>query len=240
MLWSMLALIGSLTFQDAKLSVKWLATYLLLTVFSGLMDSRVKGFELDISPGANTLLFVLNIAVISTIVFGLTLYLIVKQEEQNRTLEKALRQLRDTQNQLVMQEKMTSLGSLVADVVHEMNTPLGAITSMHDTLIRAVGKLGKALEGSREYSTDRGVQTAFETMAGANEVIRTGTRRVTNIVNSLRSFARLDEAGYQVFDIQEGIESTLTLMTPQIGDKITVTMRRGDTSPIYGSPGQLN
>ena len=114
MLWSMLALIGSLTFQSTKLSVKWLITYLLLTIFSGVIDGNVREYSIEISPAINTVIFVINIAVISTIVFGLTVYLIAKQEEQNLTLEKTLHQLRETQNQLIMQEKMASLGKLVA------------------------------------------------------------------------------------------------------------------------------
>lgn len=240
MLWAMLALIGSLTFQDARLSLRWLATYLLLTVLSGVIDQQVAASPFRMDGSANTLLFVLNIGVISTIVFGLTVYLIGKQDQQKHELETALRKLRDTQNQLVMQEKMASLGSLVAGVVHEMNTPLGAITSMHDTLVRAVDKLETKLRDSSDHADDRALRRTLGVVHDANRVISTGTSRVTDIVNSLRSFARLDEAGQQVFDLHDGLESTLTLLAPQLGERIQVRRDFAQVAPVYGAPGQLN
>ena len=80
----------------------------------------------------------------------------------------------------------------------------------------------------------------FTVIADANRVITTGTERVTRTVNSLRSFARLDEAEFQVVDLHEGIESTLTLLHTQMGERITVIKNFAAIRPIYCSPGQLN
>jgi len=81
MVWSMVALLGSLTFQNTRLGVTWLAAYLALTVLSGIVDSATKRFAMAAPPGITTVLFVLNISVVSAIVFGLTVYFLAKREE---------------------------------------------------------------------------------------------------------------------------------------------------------------
>jgi class 3 adenylate cyclase len=86
MLWSMIALVGSMTFQDVKLSVRWLIAYLLFTIISGLIDSVVNEFRIDVPSHIITLFFVVNIAIISAIVFGLNIYLLAKREESKAKL----------------------------------------------------------------------------------------------------------------------------------------------------------
>ncbi|HNF15850.1 MAG TPA: ATP-binding protein [Leptospiraceae bacterium] len=81
MLWAALAIIGSLTFGNAKSSITWLILYTLLTVFSGIIDDGLPGFKAAGSDSLRSLFFVVNIAVVSSIVFGLTIYLQDQQEK---------------------------------------------------------------------------------------------------------------------------------------------------------------
>ena len=155
--------------------------------------------------------------------------------EQNSRLEEVLGELRRTQNQMVLQEKMASLGGLVAGIAHEINTPMGAINSMHDTMSRAHAKLRKAIAG------DVAIDATFDIIAEADRVIADGTRRVADLVQSLRTFAHLDEAEYQLVDINEGIDSTLTLLRMQAGgDQIEVVKEFGSFQRLYCAAGRLN
>ena len=163
-------------------------------------------------------------------------------EEQNQALEENLRLLRETQNQLVMQEKMASLGDLVSGVAHEMNTPLGAAKSMHDTLVRATEKLSQALKTDypNAYDDNRAIQPVLKIMSDANRIVAEGIERTTGIVDSLRNFARLDEAEFQVVDLCEGLDSVLTLLGSQLGEQIVLHKEYGEMQPVACSPGQLN
>lgn len=157
-------------------------------------------------------------------------------------LEQANRNLIDTQAKLVQSEKMASLGQLVAGIAHEINTPVGAINSMHNTLIRAVNKLKEALEKEcpTEVREAGYIGKTLSIIEEANRVIQNGTERVTTIVRRLRSFARLDEADLKKVDIHEGLEDTLTLIHHEIKHNITVERNYGDLPPIACYPGRLN
>jgi two-component system NtrC family sensor kinase len=157
-------------------------------------------------------------------------------------LERANQELRDTQSQLVQSEKMASLGQLVAGVAHEINTPIGAVNSMHDTLVRAVDKLHDLLksEYAEAFDRDQRLQRAMKAIHDANSVIKNGTERVTTIVRRLRSFARLDEAELKDADVHEGIEDTLTLIHHEIKNRIEIVRDFQPLPRISCFPGQLN
>ena len=165
-----------------------------------------------------------------------------RRQEILATLEATNRELQETQSQLVQSEKMAALGNLVAGIAHEINTPVGAINSMHDTLVRAVDKLKGAMESSLPdtWNGDRALQSALRVIGDANRVIATGTERVIQIVRSLRNFARLDEAEMKRVDLREGIDNTLTLIHHDLKNRIEVVKAYADVPPIVCYPSRLN
>lgn len=165
-----------------------------------------------------------------------------KLEETNLELQASNKHLRDTQAQLVQSEKMASLGSLVAGIAHEINTPIGAVGSMHDTLERSLDKLRDHLDHHPCESEEdhRRLERVLKVIDEANRVIRGGIERVTTIVRRLRSFARLDEAELKRASVEEGLEDTLTLIHHEIKHGIHVIREYGNVGQINCYPGRLN
>lgn len=153
-----------------------------------------------------------------------------------------LRQLHETQIQLVQAEKMAALGNLVAGIAHEINTPVGAIHSMHDTLVRAVDKLKQVIEEDfpEDARVHQGLQKALKIIGESNRVIESGTQRVTTIVRSLRNFARLDEDERKEVDLHAGLEDTLMLVFHDIKNRIEIERDYGELPLVPCYPGRLN
>ena len=164
-----------------------------------------------------------------------------RREVVLRQLEAANRELHETQAQLVQSEKLAALGQLVAGVAHELNTPLGAIRSTQDSLGRAVAKLKVALDRYEGAEGDRAVQRSLTAIEQADQLIADGGARVTEIVDRLRSFARLDEAELKRVDINRGIEDVLALLGSELGgDGVTITRELAELPPVACYPRQLN
>ncbi len=157
-------------------------------------------------------------------------------------LEKANLHLRNTQAQLVQSAKMASLGNLVAGIAHEINTPIGAVNSMQDTLFRTLAKLKDIIETQfpKEQKKVSKLKENLRLIDESKKVINSGTERVINIVKRLRSFARLDEAELKTVDIHEGLEDTLTLIHHDIKHNIQVNRAYGNLPRIACYPGRLN
>jgi signal transduction histidine kinase len=163
--------------------------------------------------------------------------------DKNRDLEEAMRQLRTAQEQLIMREKMASLGNLVAGVAHEINNPIGAVKSAADTSSRSIQLVCSELDGAVDLNEIRGnkrFQTALQILKNNNDLTLTASGRIAEIVKSLKSFARLDEAEFQDADVHEGLESTLSLLHHELKNRIEVRKNYGDIPKIPCYPNQLN
>lgn len=166
---------------------------------------------------------------------------ITEIRELIHSLENANKEIRHTQAQLAQSEKMASLGILVAGIAHEINTPVGAISSMQDSLTRGIKKLKDEVARACFNEDDkRKFESIFSVVDEANKVISSGAQRVGTIVRRLRSFARLDEAELKSVNIHEGIEDTLTLVHHELKHDIEVIREFGEIMPIPCFPGQLN
>lgn len=164
-------------------------------------------------------------------------------EQKNRELEKTLQQLKDTQDQLILKEKMASLGNLVAGVAHEVNTPIGAVHSAADVTRRCLDKMKLVLESSKtmdDAARNENYKKSFNILADNNRVTMEASDRITRIVKSLKTFARLDEAEYLKANIHEGLDSTLTLINHEIKNRVAVDKNYGNIPDINCFPNQLN
>jgi PAS domain S-box-containing protein len=167
---------------------------------------------------------------------------VTEMKQVMEDLEKINRDLKETQTQLAQSEKMASLGQLVAGVAHEINTPIGAVNSMLDTLFRTLNRLKEMCQRDilKDQQQSPGYDAAFTIISDAENVIKSGTDRVIDIVTRLRSFARLDEAELKTVDIHKGLEDTLVLIHNEIKHHITLIKDYGRVPPVSCYPGQLN
>lgn len=170
-----------------------------------------------------------------------------KLRDYSQTLEQKVEErtkaLREAQAQLVMREKMASLGHLVAGVAHEVNTPIAAVHSAADVTKRCIDKiktLFKSSQSLQELKSGEQFKKSFEILEDNNNVTVIASERMANIVQSLKTFARLDEAEYQKADIHEGLDSTLILINHEIKGRISVVKDYGEIPEINCYPNQLN
>jgi two-component system NtrC family sensor kinase len=155
--------------------------------------------------------------------------------QKNTELENLLKELRDTQEQLIMQEKMASLGNLVAGVAHEINNPIGAVHAAADVNARCIERIDRV---AKDYRADFG--QAVELLRDNNRVTREASARIASIVKSLKSFARLDEATFQLVDVDELIDTTVTLLRHELGTRIVMDRIYGEIPRIGCYPHELN
>lgn len=159
------------------------------------------------------------------------------------TLLRVTEERAEMQNQLIMQEKMASLGSLVAGITHEINTPIGALQSASHVVRLCVDRVEALLNSygvAEDGASGKSYGTVCEAITTNSEIIAAASKRIGEIVRSLKTFARLDEVEHQRADIHEGIESTLTLLDAELKDRVKVVKEFGELPPIDCFPGQLN
>jgi two-component system NtrC family sensor kinase len=187
----------------------------------------------------------------------------LKLEDTNRMLEvkgsqleEAYAELKATQIRILQQEKMATIGQLAAGVAHEINNPIGFITSNLRTLEKYLGKLGEFIKVQADALRASGDQAALEAVARARkehkldyiaedigdlvEESLEGAERVRKIVQDLKTFSRVNEAEWQFVNLVEGLESTITIVWNEIKYKATLVRDFAELPPVRCYSHQLN
>ncbi|HEY9633834.1 MAG TPA: urea ABC transporter substrate-binding protein [Coleofasciculaceae cyanobacterium] len=175
---------------------------------------------------------------------------------QAEQLKQALHDLHSYQTQLVQTEKMSTLGTLVAGVAHEINNPTSFIYgNLHyaneyiKDLLQLVRLYRKHYPNpAPEIKTHaEGIELDFliEDLPKVLCSMETGAERIRHLVLSLRNFSRLDQVQVQPVDIHEGIESTLLILHHRLKAQaerpaIVVLKEYGKLPPVECYPSQLN
>ncbi|MEG4006407.1 ATP-binding protein [Microcoleus sp. Pol11C1] len=153
-----------------------------------------------------------------------------KEHQKALALEHFVRELQDTQLQLVQSEKMSSLGQLVAGVAHEINNPVnfiyGNISYAKDYIKELIYVLNLYQQHYPQPEAeilnaieDGELSFIMDDLPKLLSSLQLGIERIRMIVESLRNFSRLDETEIKSVDIHEGINSTLMILQHRLKAK---------------------
>jgi two-component system NtrC family sensor kinase len=174
---------------------------------------------------------------------------------KSEELTLALSELKEAQARVIQQEKMASIGQLAAGVAHEINNPVGYITSNLNSLRKYAEKLTTfidAMSKTIERHVDAAARSDLEELkrqARIDYVIKDfrnlisesmeGADRVRKIVQDLKSFSRADSDRAVPSGLNECIRATANVVSNEIKYVADLDMRLGDIPPVVCHPQQI-
>jgi hypothetical protein len=166
------------------------------------------------------------------------------------------KELQQAYVRLVQQEKMAAVGQLAAGMAHEINNPLGFVTSNLSTLAKYVQRFRDMLSFCRSSLAAPGLEGVREgvrrewgrlkidpILADVDELFVQslgGCQRVSKIVAVLKAFSHIDEGESGVVNLNEEIDRTLNVLAPQLPEDCVVRKNYGNLPGLRCNPAQLS
>ena len=173
----------------------------------------------------------------------------------SQELTKAYDELKSTHRRLVQQEKMASIGQLAAGVAHEINNPMGFISSNLETLGKYADRLQKFMSVQDEVLKGVTDRESVEMLAEARTRLKIdyvlndipalvaesndGALRVRTIVQNLKGFSRTDMADMELADINDCIDRAVNIAWNELKYKVRLTKNYGELPTVSCYPQQL-
>jgi len=138
--------------------------------------------------------------------------------------------------------RLASLGRLSAGIVHEIKTPIGSIFSNNDVVIRSVERIRALLVAAQAEGAPPPQKAIdmLDVVAGLGEVDKIACERISGIIRSLKTFARVNESELLRSDINDMLVNTIKLASTVFRDRIKIETEFGGIPLVECYPGLLN
>jgi signal transduction histidine kinase len=161
-------------------------------------------------------------------------------EQQNAALAQALQQLTEAQSELVRQEKLASLGQMVAGVAHEINTPLGICVTATSHLVQELKLTREELAAGT--MTEDSLDAFFDVVDQSLRIMTTNTQRAASLVRSFKQVA-VDQSSDDIrsFNLGPYLNEVLLSLQPKLkGRPVKVEVACPPELVLDSFPGALS
>jgi len=137
------------------------------------------------------------------------------------------------------ENKMAALGRLLAGIVHEINTPIGAISSNNQVLLRSLELVASALSDPRPESLNK-ARDILQTCASLAAVDKIACERIIALVRGVKTYSRTGTGELSRVDLNGQLRTALQLTHGEFRRRIVVETELGELPPVECYPQMLD